>query len=103
MLDADGKVAYSSVIRIKYANAGAALSIANNPVINGRLSFTITGLPNIVNTAISIVDFSGKVVYNGSASSSQNNFVDVTRLSAGIYKLIIQINGATMQESFSKY
>lgn len=103
MVDLQGAVAYSSIIRINYSQTRAALSIMANPVVNGTLGFTITGLPNNNQKAeISIIDFSGRIMQRRAVSTLLNNFVDVSKLSKGMYKLVVKTNSTLLQETFSR-
>jgi hypothetical protein len=103
MVDLQGTVAYSSIIRINYSQTKAALSIMANPVVNGTLGFTITGLPNNNQKAeISIIDFSGRIMHRRAVSTLLNNFVDVSKLSKGMYKLVVKTNSTVLQETFSR-
>ena len=103
MMDVDGKFSYSPIIRINFSQQKAGLSIMTNPVTNGQLQFTITGLATDQKAAIMIADYNGRIVLRSTASTLQNNRLDVSRLSAGMYKLMVNLEGATLQESFSKY
>ncbi len=74
-----------------------------NPVINNKLRFTITGLSSEQKAEISVIDLGGRTMLKTSASTLLNNNIDVSTLSAGMYKLIIKINNGTiLQETFSK-
>ncbi len=103
MVDADGRFTYSPVIRINFMQSKAGLSIMTNPVTNGSLAFTVTGLATDQKAAIMIADYNGRVVFRSTASTLQNNRLDIGKLSAGMYKLMINLNGTVLQESFSKY
>jgi len=74
-----------------------------NPVTNGSLAFTITGLATEQKSVIMIADYNGRIVLRSTASTLQNNRVDISKLSAGMYKLMVNLNGTILQESFSKY
>lgn len=103
MLDADGKFTYSPVIRINISQSKAGLSIMTNPVTNGSLSFTITGLANNQKAAIMVADYNGRIVLQTTASTLQNIRLDIGKLSSGMYKLMVNLNGTMLQESFTKY
>jgi hypothetical protein len=103
MIDADGKFVYSSIIRINYSQSKTGLTIMPNPVLNNKLRFTITGLKSEQKAEISVIDLGGRTMLKTSASTLLNNNIDVSTLSAGMYKLIIKINNGTiLQETFSK-
>ncbi len=103
MIDANGKFVYSSIIRINYSQSKTGLTIMPNPVINNKLRFTITGLSSEQKAEISVIDLGGRTMLKTTASTLLNNNIDVSRLSTGMYKLIIKMNdGTVIQESFSK-
>lgn len=104
MIDFEGTVTYSSIIRINFNQIKAELTILSNPVVTGRLGFTITGLANNNNqkAEISIIDFNGRLMHKFAASTLLNNFVDVSKLSTGMYKLIVRTNDTVLQQTFSK-
>lgn len=103
MVDLQGTVSYSSIIRINYSQTKAALNLLANPVVNGTLGFTVSGLANNNQKAeISIIDFSGRIVHKQSASTLLNNFVNVSKLSKGMYKLVVKTNSTVLQETFSR-
>lgn len=103
MLDADGKFSYSPVIRISISQSKTGLSIMPNPVTNGSLSFTITGLATDQKAAIMVADYNGRIVLQTTASTLQNTRLDISKLSSGMYKLMVSLNGTMLQESFTKY
>jgi hypothetical protein len=102
MVDADGKYTYSPVVRINFNQLKASLTIATNPVVNGSLVFTISGLAGNQKAAVMVADYTGRIVLRSVVSTLQNNRVDVSRLGAGLYRLVIDVNGTTLQESFTK-
>jgi hypothetical protein len=102
MIDIDSKFTYSPVVRINISQSKAGLSIMANPVTNGALSFTITGLANEQKANILVADYNGRIVLQSTASTLQNIRLDISRLSAGMYKLMVNLNGTVLQESFSK-
>jgi hypothetical protein len=102
ILDADGKTAYSPVIRINYNQTKLALTIAPNPVVTNRLRFTITGASATKKAEISVMDFNGRTILKTTGSALLNNVIDVSRLSAGMYKLVIRTGDTILQETFSK-
>ncbi len=103
MIDADGQFVYSSIIRINYGQSKAGLTIMPNPVANNKLRFTITGMASEQKAEISIIDLGGRTLLKTAASTLLNNNIDISTLSAGMYKLIIKMdNGTVMQEGFSK-
>ncbi len=102
MTDIDGKIAYSAILRIKLDKSLVALNIQANPVINNQLKFIMSGLSVNKRAAVSIIDFSGRVVMNTTAFSLVNNSIDVTNLTSGIYKLVVQVDNVVLQQSFKK-
>jgi len=102
MTDIDGKIAYSPVLRIKLDKSTAALNVQTNPVANDRLKFMLSGLPVNKKASVAIIDFSGRVVLRTVAFSLINNSIDVTNLTAGIYKLVVQVDDTVLQQSFTK-
>lgn len=103
-VDQQGMVSYSSIIRINFQQSKAVLTLLSNPVVNGKLGFTLTGISNSLNqkAEISIIDFGGRVMNKSIGSTLQTNFVDITDLSRGMYKVVVRTNNATFQQSFSK-
>src|SRR6185295_9579324 len=81
MTDVDGGFSYSPVIKINFRESKAALSIRENPVVNGRLQFIITGLSSNKKAVASILDHNGRVVIRSAAFSLLNNEINVSNLS----------------------
>ncbi len=103
MIDADGKFVYSTIIRINYSLSKAGLTIMPNPIVNNKLRFTVTGMASEQKAEISVIDIGGRTMLKTTASTLLNNNIDISRLSSGMYKLVIRMNdGTVMQESFSK-
>ena len=102
MVDKDGKFSYSSSLKINYKNAKAELMVIGNPIVNGELNYTITGLAADSKTEVSIIDYSGKVVLRTRGQALMNNRVNISRLSAGVYKLVVKINKSILQQNFIK-
>jgi len=102
MTDIDGKIAYSPILRIKLDKSSVALTVQTNPLINNQLKFLMSGLPVNKRAVVSIIDFSGRVVLKTTAFSLVNNNIDVTNLTAGIYKLVVQVDDVVLQQSFTK-
>lgn len=103
MVDADGRFSYSPVIRIGLGKQKAALNLNYNPITNGVLSFTISGIENSTGAEAVVMDYGGRIVVRTKTSPLQNTRIDVSTLSKGMYRLIVTLNGTTLQESFSKY
>ncbi len=102
MIDADGTFAYSPVISIVFTGSKVVLSIVPNPVVNGVLLYTITGLTSDTKANVKIIDFSGKTMATATVSTLQNNRFYISNLPVGLYKLVVNINGSMMQKTFSK-
>jgi hypothetical protein len=104
MVDQQGVVTYSPIIRINYLQSKTVLTLLSNPVVNGKLGFTITGISGTAGqkAEISIFDFAGRVMHKSISSTLQTNFVDITNLSKGMYKLVVKTNDAVFQQSFSR-
>ena len=101
-VDLNGLVTYSSVIRINYSRSQAALTIMQNPVINGNLVLTVTGLVNEQKAEMSIIDFTGRLIKKNIMSTLSNNVIDINNLSKGMYKVVVKFNDIVLQQSFSK-
>jgi hypothetical protein len=102
MVDKNGSVTYSNVIRLNFAKATASLSILSNPVVNDVLHYTVTGLSNDRKVEFSIINYNGKLVARGTQNALSNNQVDVSNLAAGMYKLVLRMDGELLQQSFVK-
>ena len=102
MIDADGRYSYSPVISLVFNGSKVTLSIVPNPVVNGELLFTITGLANDAKASVKIIDFSGKTVSSASVSTLQNNHINIGSLPSGLYKAVVHFDGTTLQKTFSK-
>lgn len=102
MIDNDGLFTYSPVIGINFSQLKAGLSLAYNPVTNGVLLYTVTGQATDTKVDVMVADYNGRIVIKSTASALQNNRLEVAKLPAGIYKLIVHVNGTQLQESFSK-
>ena len=102
MVDKDGKVTYSSIVKINYETLKAELSIQANPVTNGELRYTITGLQSGKKAEVSIIDYNGRLLLRNTVSSLMNNTLKVSHLPAGMYKLMVRIDDTLLQKSFIK-
>src|SRR6185503_8302290 len=98
--DLDGKFSYSPLIKINFKQSRAELSIITNPVTNGLLKYIVTGLPANKQGNVSIIDYSGRVVARTTADLLMVNTINVSNLSAGSYKLIIQVDETRLQQTF---
>lgn len=102
MVDKDGKVAYSKVVRINISRSGAELMVLSNPVLNDEVRFVITGFQTDKKATVNIVDFNGKVMAQKIVSSMANNFMSLKNLSKGMYKLVVRIDDTLLQQTFMK-
>ncbi len=102
MIDKDGRVTYSSMVKINYETLKAELSIQANPVVNGELRYTITGLQAGKKAEVSIIDYNGRLLLKNTVSSLINNTLRIQSLSAGMYKLVVRIDDTILQKSFIK-
>jgi hypothetical protein len=102
MTEADGKVTYSNIIRINFSKSTGVLTIMPNPIVNGALRFAITGLLSNQKADVSITDFNGRLLKRTTASTLINGSIDVSNLSAGMYRLVIKTDDTTLQETFIK-
>ena len=100
--DKDGKFSYSPVIRINVDKSSASLSIQTNPVVNNRLKYMVTGIPGDKKVEVAVIDFSGRIVINTTASTLTNNTINISNLTAGMYKLLVKIDDTILQQSFRK-
>lgn len=101
-VDLNGSAVYSATIRINYKQTSATLTIMPNPVISSNLILTVTGISNDKKAEISIIDFSGRIMIKNAVSTLLNNLVDVSKLSKGMYKVVVKTDDMVLQESFTK-
>ena len=102
MVDMDGQQSYSNTIRLNFIKSSPALAISTNPVFNDMLQFVITGLPTNKKAIVSIIDYSGKVVMKTTASNLMINGISIGNLAAGMYILVVDIDGIVLQKGFIK-
>ena len=103
MIETSGTITYSSVIGIVFSGSKIiTVSITPNPVRNGVLVYTITGLQTDQKANVRIVDFSGRTVATAMVSTLQTNHFYISQLGAGLYKLVVNVNGTTLNKTFSK-
>ena len=89
MVDIDGKITYSSIIKVAFAGKNA-LQVFPNPTKN---TITVSGLEN--KGTIKIISVDGKVAKQLSAKAG-NMLVDISTLTKGIY--ILQYNNEAKTE-----
>lgn len=102
MTDKDGKATYSSIVKLNYDKLKARLFIQTNPVTNGELRYTITGLTTGKKAEVSIIDYNGRLIMRNTISSLMNNTLKIPHLSAGMYKLVVRVDDTMLQQSFIK-
>jgi hypothetical protein len=102
MIDKDGRYYFSPIMRINIIQPNAELMLVSNPVRNNQLQYLITGVAINKKAKVSIVDFNGRTVFQTIAFTMANNYLSVGKLSAGMYKLVVQIDDKIMQKSFIK-
>jgi hypothetical protein len=102
MVDKDGKYSYSQIIRINNLQVKAELQLLSNPVRNDKLEYIITGIPTNKKAIVSILDYNGRLMLKTTVSTLYNNSIPVGNLSAGMYKIIVRIDGIKLQQGFIK-
>lgn len=102
IVDRDGRTSYSPVIKINFSQTKGELTILNNPVVNGELQYSITGLSTNTNVDVFVIDRNGRVVLKATSESYLNNRLNVNNLAAGLYQLVIKTSDATLTQSFMK-
>jgi hypothetical protein len=102
MIDKDGKITYSSMVKVNYEKLKGELFIQTNPVLNGELHYTITGLSASKKAEVSIIDYNGRLLLRNTVSSLMNNTLKISHLSAGMYKLVVRVDDTLLQQSFIK-
>ncbi|MFI5130513.1 MAG: CHRD domain-containing protein [Chitinophagales bacterium] len=102
MKDDDGKFAYSPVVKINFKESKAVLSIISNPVTDGQLKYIVTGLPANKKADVTIIDYNGRVVSRSTSSVFAINNINVTKLPAGVYRLVVRTDDNTLQQNFVK-
>lgn len=102
MIDKDGKISYSPVLRVSYTQGRAELMLRPNPVSNNELQFTVTGLPDDKKLSYFVVDNNGHTVSRGIASSLTNTTLNISRLARGMYQLVVKFDSTVLRQSFIK-
>lgn len=102
MIDKDGKFSYSSLVKVNFDKLKAELFIQTNPVVNGELRYTITGLSTGKKAEVSIIDYNGRLLLKNTISSLMNNTLKIHHLSAGMYKLVVRVDDTVMYRNFIK-
>lgn len=102
IIDKDGRITYSYMVKVNFEKLKAELFIQTNPVTNGELRYNITGLATGKKAEVSIIDYNGRLILRNVVSSLMNNTLKIPHLSAGMYKLVVRIDGTILQRSFIK-
>ncbi len=103
IINSDGSFSYSPVISILLSgSSNLIVSIVPNPVVNGVLVYTITGLSTEQKANVKIVDFNGRTVASATVSTLQNNRFNINNLQSGLYKLVVNVYGTQLNKTFSK-
>jgi hypothetical protein len=94
MIDLNGRFTYSQVLPVSGKCGEASVLAYPNPVQNGKLFITATGLGQIATGVLKAAD--GRIVYSGKIINGQNT-INIEKIPAGIYLLSVQDeNGATI-------
>lgn len=102
IIDKDGQISYSYLVKVNFEKLKAELFIQTNPVSNGELRYSITGLSINKKAEVSIIDFNGRLLIKNTVSSLMNNTLRISHLSAGMYKLVVRVDDTLLQQSFIK-
>lgn len=102
MVDKDGRLSYSPVIKINFKQGNIELLVLANPVMDNELRYIITGSAIDKKANVSVIDAAGRIVARAIVSSLMNNHLDVAALPAGVYQLVIRMEGETLKQSFVK-
>ena len=90
------------MVKVNFEKLEAELFVQTNPVTNGELRYTITGLSTGKKAEVSIIDYNGRLILRNTVSSLMNNTLKIPHLAAGMYKLVVRVDGTILQRSFIK-
>ncbi len=82
IIDKDGKLAYSNVLKINFSSL-YTLNVSPNPA-KGQCIITVTNATELLN--LQMVDMNGKLVKTQSLSAGSNK-VDIAKFAAGLYMI----------------
>lgn len=102
MTDKNGRITYSYMVKVNFEKLKAELFIQTNPVANGELKYTITGLTSGKKAEVSIIDYNGRLILKNAVSSLMNNTIRIPQLAKGMYKLIVRIDDTVLEKGFIK-
>ena len=93
MIDKDGKFKYSEILPINVNCKITSVSVYPNPVKNGKLYVSVTGLKN--NTQATLLSVAGQYILQTKVNNG-TNFINVSTLANGIYILnMVEEKGLT--------
>ncbi|GAA4333357.1 T9SS type A sorting domain-containing protein [Flaviaesturariibacter amylovorans] len=102
-VDIDGKLTFSSVVRLSDEKTGGTLTVFPNPVRNRNLTVQATDMASGV-YEVSVVDVSGRVVLRASLEHSGGAVSQPLALPAttapGLYSLRLSANGEQITKTF---
>jgi hypothetical protein len=101
MVDKDGRITYSPVIKINFSRSRVELFIRTNPVVNKQLRYSVSGLSSNKKAEVSVIDYSGRTLIKTTTSLNGDNILSTANLAKGMYKLIVRIDDEVLQQSFS--
>ncbi len=102
MLDKDGKISYSKIVKVSRNNNTLSLIISPNPSTTS-VALQLTNVAGNIN--IKVIDMSGRVLQNivQNTVAGQRIPLNIKNLSAGIYIITVNFKGTILQEKFVKY
>ena len=102
IIDNDGKFVHSAIVRINVKKSGVGITLFNNPVINNQLNFIVTGLQVNSRISLSIFDITGRSLIKTMVPSIATNHIDLSKLPAGVYKMMLNTGDEILQANFVK-
>lgn len=91
-VDLDGKFSYSDVRVLDFASLKPLIELLPNPVVGNTLTVRIPG--NTENLAVQLIGMNGQQL-NSYIMSGETLAIDVSRLSSGVYNLVVKGEGYT--------
>ena len=93
MIDKDGKFKYSEILPINVNCKITSVSVYPNPIKNGKLYVSVTGLKN--NTQATLLSVAGQYILQTKVNNG-TNFINVSTLANGVYILnMVEEKGLT--------
>ncbi len=102
MIDLDGKVAYSPLVKINFEKSKGELSITSNPVTANQLRFKLAGFSADKKAEVMVIDYMGKVLLRTTSSTNRTNTINLANLAGGMYRLVVRIDKTMLQQNFIK-